>query len=295
MDFDSVLNLAGEQSGRRLIVAGQNDPNAVAAVLKARDRGWVDPVAAGQSLADLSGDMDVRFKDADIRTARMRSLERAGKGAADLYMDLGPLDTDFFTLLREWSRETIRGGILSYVSMLHIPKEGRLTLLTDTMVNPAPGLEEKIHILENVTHVAGVLGMNEPKIAALAPLELVNPTIPSTVEAAVLSKMSERGQFQTAVIEGPLGLDNAESGLAAKQKGIDSPVPGNVDVYLFPDMESAQHTTQFLVWLGQCRAGGILAGTPFPVIIRSPLEPVDSWMTNLALGLVLLNAIPCSK
>jgi phosphate butyryltransferase len=89
------------------------------------------------------------------------------------------------------------------------------------------------------------------------------------------------------VVEGPLGLDNAESALAAKHKGIDSPVPGNVDVYLFPDLESAQHTTQFLVWMGQCRAGGILAGTAFPIIIRSPLEPAESWMINLSLGLIL--------
>jgi phosphate butyryltransferase len=217
----------------------------------------------------------------------MRALDMAKKGEAELYLDMGPLDTGFFSLVLDRNRGIIRGGILSYVSILDIPKQGRLTLLTDTMINATPGLAEKIHILENVIHVAAALGMHEPKIAALAPLELVNPIIPSTVEAAVLSKMSERGQLQKAVVEGPLGLDNAESALAAKHKGIDSPVPGNVDVYLFPDLEPAQHTTQFLVRLGQCQAGGILAGTRFPIIIRSPLEPAESWMINLSLGLIL--------
>jgi phosphate butyryltransferase len=286
MDFDSILNLAGQRRRKRLVVSGQNDPDAIAAVIKARDLGWIEPIAAGQSLADLSGGMDVLFKDADVRTARMRSLERIKKGDAELYLDTGPADTGFFSLLRDRRRGIIRGGVLSYVSVLFIPKGGRLTLLTDTLINATPGLAEKIHILENVIPIAGLLGMDEPRIAALAPLELVNPSIPSTVDAAVLSKMSERGQLQKAVVEGPLGLDNAESALAAKHKGIDSPVPGHVDVYLFPDLESAQHTAQFLVWLGQCRAGGILTGTTFPVVIRSPLEPAESWMINLSLGLL---------
>ncbi|MBW1803410.1 MAG: hypothetical protein JRJ85_22100 [Deltaproteobacteria bacterium] len=287
MNFDSILNLARQQAKRRLVIAGQNDPDAIAAVIKARDLGWVDPIAVGQSLEDLSGDMEVLYKDADILTARMKSLDMAKRGDAELYLDTGPPDTGFFSILLDRRRGIIRGGIMSYVNILDIPKKGRLTLLTDTLINAAPDLAKKIHMLENVIHVTDVLGIHEPKIAALAPLELVNPAISSTVDAAVLSKMSERGQLHKAVVEGPLGLDNSASALAAKHKGIDSPVPGNVDVYLFPDLESAQHTTQFLVWLGKCRAGGILAGTTFPIIIRSPLEPVEAWMINLSLGLIL--------
>jgi phosphate butyryltransferase len=287
MDFDAILNLAGARRKRRLVISGQDDPDALAAVLRARDLGWVDPVAAGQSLADGSGDMDLLFKDADIGTARMASLDMVKRREAEVYLDTGPLDSVLFSLIQDRRRGIVGNGILSYVSILDIPKAGRLTLLTDTLINTEPALWEKIHILENVNHVAGALGMHEPKIAALAPLELVNPAIPSTVDAAVLSKMSERGQLPNAVVEGPLGLDNAESALAAKHKGIDSPVPGQADVYFFPDLESAQHTTQFLVWLGQCRAGGIMAGTTFPIIIRAPWEPAESWMINLALGLLL--------
>lgn len=288
MDFDSILSLSRQQTTKRLVIAGQNDPDAIAAVIKARDLGWVEPIAAGRSLAGLSGDMDVLFKDAEILTARMKSLDMAKRGDAELYLDTGPPDASFFSLLLDRRRGNIRGEIMSYVSILGMPKEGRPTLLlTDTLINAAPDLAEKIHILENVIHIADVLGIHEPKVAALAPLELVNPNISSTVDAAVLSKMSERGQLHKALVEGPLGLDNAESALAAKHKGIDSPVPGNVDVYLFPDLESARHTTQFLIWLGKCRAGGILAGTTFPIIIHSPLEPVESWMINLSLGLIL--------
>jgi phosphate butyryltransferase len=246
----------------------------------------VDPVAAGQLLADAAGGMDVIFEDADIGTARRMSLDMIRRGDAELYLDTGPLDKSFFSFLMDRDVGIGKGERLSYVSVLETPKEGRLTLLTDTLIHAAPDLEEKIEILEHVIHAARVLGIHKPNIAALAPLELVNPAIPSTSEAAVLSKMSERGQLQNAVVEGPLGLDNAESDLAARHKGIDSPVPGNVDVYFFPDLESAQHTTQFLVWLGQCRVGGILAGTPFPIIVRSSLEPAQSWIINLALGVI---------
>lgn len=287
MDFDFILNRAKQKRRRRLVISGQNDSDAIGAVIKARDLGWLEPIAVGLSFADLSGDMEVLFKDEDVRTARMKSLDMAKKGDAELYMDTGPVDTGLFSLLQDKSDGGVRGEIMSYVSILSIPKEDKLTMLTDTLINANPDLPKKIHILENVIHVAELLGIHEPRIAALAPLELVNPNISSTVDAAVLSKMSERGQLHNALVEGPLGLDNSESGLAAKHKGIDSPVPGNVDVYLFPDLESAQHTVQFLVWLGKCRAGGILAGTTFPIIIRSPLEPVESWMINLSLGLIL--------
>jgi len=145
--------------------------------------------------------------------------------------------------------------------------------------------------VENAIRVGKGLGISQPKIAALGPLELVNLSIPSTLDAAMLSKMSERGQFGGAIVEGPLAMDNAESALAARHKGIESPVPGNVDIYLFPDLESANITAQFLGFLGSFQLGGVLAGTRLPIIIRSSLESPDSWLLNIALGLVVNRGI----
>jgi hypothetical protein len=124
MDFDSILSLSRQQTTKRLVIAGQNDPDAIAAVIKARDLGWVEPIAGGRSLAGLSGDMDVLFKDADILTARMKSLDMAKRGDAELYLDTGPPDTSFFSLLLDRRRGNIRGEIMSYVSILGMPKEG---------------------------------------------------------------------------------------------------------------------------------------------------------------------------
>ena len=107
------------------------------------------------------------------------------------------------------------------------------------------------------------------------------------MDAAILSKMSQRGQFGKSVVEGPLAMDNAESADAAKQKGVKSIVPGNVDIYLFPDAASANITAQFLSFVFQVRFAGILAGTRIPVVVQSSLEQNNSWIYNIALAVLM--------
>jgi len=284
------MERARQREKRRVVIAGRNDPELLAAILAARDQGWIDPVACGGPLSELRDKMDVHFVDSDMLQARQEALRLIEEGEAEALLDTGPLDSGFFSLLME-SEVQIERHLLSYVSVFMAPKNGRLTLLTDTLINSAPGLNEKVHIVKNAIRVAKALRIDRPNIAALGPLELVNPSISSTLDAAILSKMSERKQFGDALIEGPLGMDNAESAFAARHKGIDSPVPGDVDIYLFPDLESANITAQFLGCLGSCQPGGVLAGTKLPIIIRSSLESPESWLFNIALGLVVNRGI----
>jgi len=107
------------------------------------------------------------------------------------------------------------------------------------------------------------------------------------MDAAILSKMSQRGQLGESVVEGPLAMDNAESAIAAKQKGVESIVPGNVDIYLFPDIESANITAQFLSFVFQVKLCGILTGTGIPMVVQSSLEQNDSWIYNIALAVLM--------
>jgi len=288
--FQEIMERARQQEKRRIVISGKNDPEALAAILVARDQGWIDPVACGGSFSELRDKMDVHFVDSNILQARQEALRLLEEGEAEALLDTGPLDSGFFSLLIE-SDAQIESHLLSYVSVFMAPKNARLTLLTDTLINSAPGLSEKVHIVENAIRVAKDLRIDCPNIAALGPLELVNPSIPSTLDAAILSKMSERKQFGDAVLEGPLGMDNAESAFAAQHKGIDSQVPGDVDIYLFPDLESANITAQFLGHAGSCQMGGVLAGTKLPIIIRSSLESPDSWLLNMALGLMVNRGI----
>ena len=230
--------------------------------------------------------MEVHFKGADITEARQEALRLVNNGKVEAFLDMGPLDHSFFSLLSEPEAQIKKNNLFSYVSILMAPKDGRLTLLTDTLINSNPGITEKVLIVENVLELTKALGIERPKIAALGPLELVNPALKSTLDAAILSKMSDRGQFGQAIVEGPLAMDIAESAEAAKYKRIKSPVPGDVDIFLFPDLESANHMAQFFAFVGQCNLGGILAGTRIPVIICSPLESSSSWLLNLALGFI---------
>ncbi len=286
--FHTLIQAAGMQArGRKLFVSGRYDAAALDGVLRARDQGWVTPVACGGAFRDISGEMEVVCPEADIQAARQEAFGLAHARKSALVLDTGPLDPGFFSSLTRTLQAHSSKERLSYVSILHAPKDGRLTLLTDPLVNHTSDIRDKIAVTENAIRAAKALGIEGPKIAVLSALELVNPAIPSTIEAAVLSKMSNRGQFGDAIIEGPLAMDNAESASAAGHKGIHSPVPGDVDIYLFPDLESAQTTARFLSLLGRSPLAGVLMGTPCPVVIRSPLEPPESWMPNMAAALLL--------
>ncbi len=286
-DFEKIIRAADQKERKRLVISGQPDPIALNSVLKARERGWVEPILCGRAFTGMASEMKVLCPTAGIREARQEALSLAQAEESGLLLDTGPLDTNFFSLVADKKAGHNHEHILSYVSIMIAPKDGRLTLLTDTLINNQPGLAEKIGVTENAIRVANALGIQRPKIAALSALELVNPALESTLDAAILSKMSERGQFGNAVIEGPLAMDNAESASAARRKGINSPVPGDVDIYLFPDLESANLTAQFLAWVGRRQLCGVLIGTRVPLVVRSILERPESWLVNLALGLLL--------
>jgi phosphate butyryltransferase len=286
IDFEDIIRLAGKKDRKKLVITGQMDPAALSAVLKAREKGWVEPIACGDAFIDMDSEMKVLFSSVNIEEARQEALSLVQGGKADILLDTGPLAAGFFSLLTDKIGGINGGQVLSYVNILTAPKDGRMIMLTDTLINGTPCLKDKVCIVENVIDVAKTIGIDQPNIAALAPLELVNPALESTLDAAILSKMSERGQFGRAVIEGPLAMDNAESAEAARHKGINSSVPGDVDIYFFPDLESANLTAQFLAWVGRCQLCGVLAGTAVPVVIRSPLESPDSWFVNLAMGLL---------
>lgn len=289
MELDSFLisKLEEQKKHKRLIVVGKNDAKALAALKEVYSRGWVEPVLCGNSFTGWAESMEHEFDSYTSKQAREKALGLLDNGEAEGIIYTGPLDGGFFKFLTRLGYDRKSNSLLSYLSVFLTPKEGHLTFLTDTLFNPSPSLNEKIAIVQNAIEVAHCMDIERPLIAALAPLELVNPAIPSTLDAAIISKMAERTQFGEAVVEGPLAMDNAESASAALTKGITSPVPGHVDIYLFPDLESANITAQFISWTFPSKLGGVIAGTPFPVIVLSPLESPDSWLSNIALGLLL--------
>lgn len=283
--IENILEFARGKKRKNIVVAGENNNFAVDAVLQSREMGFGDPVFCGKEFSGLKTKETILFDNSDANHALEKAVGMVNDGKADILLNTNPLTPEFLDFAAGMNNSNSR--VVNYINIFASPKEQRLTLFTDTLINPNPGIKEKIGIVNNSIPVADVLGIKNPNIAALAPVEFVNPAIRSTMDAAILSKMSQRGQFGKSVVEGPLAMDNAESAIAARQKGVESIVPGNVDIYLFPDIESANITAQFLSFVFQVKLCGILTGTGIPMVVQSSLEQNDSWIYNIALAVLM--------
>lgn len=181
----------------------------------------------------------------------------------------------------------MKNKVASHALVVQLMKSDKLIIIADTFVNNFPGLVEKQQITEQALGLAGRLGIDSPKVAALAAIEGVNPNIPSTLDAALLSKMAERKQFGKALIEGPLDIDCALSKSAADRKGVKSAVTGNVDIYIVPEVETGYLLAQTLVFFGKMKAAGIMLGMAKPVILNLPFIPEDGRLAEIALASLL--------
>ncbi len=187
---------------------------------------------------------------------------------------------DFFAVLEEAG---VGKNRLGFVSLFEDRIRHKLLFVVDTYVHNVPSFREKVMLLEMTIELANLLGVERPRAAVLSALETVNPAIFSSIEAAALSKMTDRGQFK-ACVEGPLDIDSALSAVAARRKGVSSPVPGEVDILLCPDIESSYALSLFLSGLGRLPVAGVLLGTPLPVIIHPALIPPQNKQVEIAIA-----------
>jgi phosphate acetyltransferase len=198
-----------------------------------------------------------------------KAVELCRSGTAEVLMK-GSLHTD--EIMRAViKRETgLRTELrLSHVFIMDVPTYPKPLFVTDAAINIYPNLEDKVHITKNAIGLAHSLGIDEPKIAILSAVETINPKIPSTLEAAALCKMSDRGQINGAIIDGPLAFDNAISKEAANIKGIRSPVAGETDIFLVPDLEAGNMLAKQLQYLVNADAAGIVLGARVPFVLTS--------------------------
>ena len=221
------------------------------------------------------------------RAAAAAAVELVRQSKADVLMK-GYLHTD------EMLRAILRQGaglrtdrLLSHVFVLEVPTYHKLLLITDAAININPDIAQKAAIAQNAVDLARGLGVERPKVAALSSIETINPSIPSTVHAACLSKMAERGQIKGAVVDGPLAFDNAISAEAAHDKGIVSPVSGDVDVVVVPDLDAGNILSKNLEYLASAKMAGIVMGATAPVVLTSRSDPPRARVYSLALATLL--------
>jgi phosphotransacetylase/acyl dehydratase len=271
------------------------DELSLRAAVQAAAAGLIAPILIGPrallaAIAAKSGLNIAAFPQVDIpdaAAAAAQAADLAQTGAVKLLMK-GDLHTDVLMHAVIAALRTER--LISHVYVMDIPGFGRPLLLTDAAINIAPDLAAKAGILRNAIDVAKIIGIATPRVAILAAVETVNPKMPATLDAAALCKMAERGQITGAIVDGPLGFDNAVSPAAAAEKRIVSPVAGRADILLVPDLEAGNMLGKQLTFLSGARAAGIVLGASVPVILTSRADNAPNRLASCALGALLARA-----
>jgi phosphotransacetylase len=279
-------------------VVWPTDRDSLLGPLEAARRGLIRPVLVGdpgligtaalEAGAELKGVEIVPAADPHAAAALAVAMAREGRVQAIMK---GSLHTDELmgaVVAREGGLRGTRR--LSHVFLLDVPAYHKPLLVTDAAVNIAPDLEAKADILQNAVDLAIALGIARPKVAVLAAVETVNPKMPATLDAALLCKMADRGQLRGAVVDGPLAFDNAMSAAAARVKGIDSPVAGDPDILLCPDLEAGNMVAKQLAYLAGAEAAGIVLGARVPIILTSRADSIAARVASAAMARLLVAA-----
>lgn len=298
-NFDEIIELAQKKPPIKVVVAAAQDEMVLQGIHMAKGLKLIEPLFVGDrdqiiGIIDRH-DLDLREEEIvdvkDKTKACREAIELALAGKADAIMK-GNMDTAGFLKTVLDQRSGLRTETLvSCISLLEDPKAERILYLTDAVVNVNPNLMEKVQIIESAVEFARVMGISKPKVAALSAVELVTPNIPSTIDAACLSKMSERGQIKDAIVDGPLALDIVFSSEAAKKKGIQSPLGGDVDILLAPNIETANVIFKTLVQFAQYKGIGVFVGTKVPLIQLPREAPPEAKVSGIAATILMMNGM----
>lgn len=178
------------------------------------------------------------------------------------------------------------GSVLSHNALFQLANYDKLIFLTDAAMNIAPDLEQKVQIVQNAISLAHSIGYHEPKVALISAVETVNPSMQATVDAALIAKMSERGQIKGAIIDGPLALDNAISREAAKHKGINSKVAGEADILVVPTIEVGNALYKSLTYFTEAKVGAVITGAKAPIVLTSRADSPETKLNSIILAVL---------
>jgi phosphotransacetylase len=298
--YHGLIARATSKPPVRTAIVWPGDEVSLGGAIQAFKDKLIDPVLVGseakiRSLAeamelDLSA---IRIVDvAESRTAAVRAVEMARKTEVQMLMK-GSLHTDELmsaVVSREGGMRT--GRRISHVFALDVPSYHKTLFVTDAAINIQPDLETKIDILQNAIDMMIALEVEKPKVAILSAVESVNPAIPSTLDAAALCKMVDRGQITGAVVDGPLAFDNAISSDAARIKKIKSPVAGDPDLLMVPNLEAGNILFKELQYLAGALAAGVVVGAKVPIVLTSRADGELARMASCALGVLLAKPAP---
>lgn len=298
--FADLIAKVNECGTKKVAVAVAQDSAVLEAVKAAKERKIADAILVGDEAKikeiaasmnmDLSGFEIIHVED--TTQAALTAVKLVHDGKADMYMK-GLIDTKGFlksVLDKEAGLRT--GKPLSHVCVFDIEGIDHLLFLTDVAFIPYPTLEDKVNIIHNTLEITSACGIENPKVAPLAAVEVVNPKMPATVEADELTKMNQRGEITGCIVDGPLSLDLAIDAEAAKHKGATGrAIQGDADILLFPDIHAGNLVYKCLVHTAKVVNGNILTGTKAPVILTSRSDDFETKVNSIALGAVVAEAM----
>ena len=279
-------------------VAYPCEQTALEGAIEAGQEGLIEPILVGpvEKIAGIAKSSGIELgrtqviDAADGRAAAAKAVELVRQGKAELLMK-GSLHTDEL-LAAVVARETgLRSGRrISHVFIMDVPTYHKVLIVTDAAINIAPTLEDKVDICQNAIDLAIALGLERPKVAILAAVEMVNSKMPATLDAAALCKMAERGQITGGLLDGPLAFDNAINKQAAETKGIRSEVAGDPDVLVAPDLEAANILAKLLSFLANADSAGLVLGARVPIILTSRADSVRSRIASCGVAMLAAHA-----
>ncbi|ABR31760.1 phosphate butyryltransferase [Thermosipho melanesiensis] len=285
--FDEIVEIAKKKKAV-VSLAGAEDVEALKAIREVLPYG-IKAILVGnreiisKNLKELDLDLPIVDAKNEAEIAE-KAVKLVSSGEANILMK-GLVKTATLlkaVLNKEWG---LRGeGLLSHVALLETPGLDRIVLVTDGGMVIRPTLEQKIQIIKNAVELAHKLGYEKPRVGLIAAVEVVNPDMPETMEAAIISKMAERGQIKGCFVDGPLGIDNALSEFAAKVKKVSGEVAGKADILVVPDIHSGNFLGKSAVYLAKGKIAGIIMGAKAPIVIVSRADTSESKKNSIAIA-----------
>lgn len=290
--LDDLIELAKKRNKRRIAVAAAQDIHVLQAIHKAYIEEIVEPVLIGHTsqIRKILKDIGIHpdnfqmIEEPDPESACQIAVSLIKNGDADILMKGLVPTAPFLKAILNKETGIKKREVLSHFALFEIAGYHKLLGVTDAAMNIIPDLDEKASIIKNAVEVYHRIGINEPKVAVIGPLEVVNPKIESTLHASMLTLMNKRNQITGCIIDGPLALDNAISKDAAELKGIVSEVAGDADILVAPDLNSGNILYKSLIFLAGSTSAAIIMGADSPVVLTSRADSEQSKFMSIVLA-----------
>ncbi|MFN3554408.1 MAG: bifunctional enoyl-CoA hydratase/phosphate acetyltransferase [Bacteroidales bacterium] len=290
--LSDLHQMARAHSRKRLVLAAAHDQNAIEAVVNAHQNGIIDGVLVGDEpkIREIfqKGNYDISafevIHEPDNDKAAAISVQMVSGKQADIVMKghLGTSNLLRAVLNKEWGLRS--GELLSHLALFEVPVYHKIIGLTDAAMNIAPDFQGKVSIIKNAVNYLVGLGIEKPKVAVLSAVETVNPDMKSTMEAAALAKMCDRGQIPNCLIDGPFAFDNAVSAKSAQLKKINSPVAGDADLLVGDDLDASNAMYKTFIYFAQAKCAAVIVGAKAPIVLTSRADSDDTKLNSIALA-----------